>query len=246
MAKLINGHLRGSIGDLTYRKTKHGTIVSRKVGSNKDHFNNSPTMENARHNATEFTYSARAASVIRSSLHGFLHIYETEGHNRLLRLIHKALKYDTIHRPGARILTPEAARNLVGFELSDKSHLCDHLKFAFDFHHFVEYGTASVLVESFHTGWFMNAPSGATHFHLKLISINIDLNEPKAVSTCDTSQMVPLGGETGDIILEETELLEDKSQIFALALEYFQRVNGTYYPVARAHPPCRIIHTHIL
>src|SRR5207302_433201 len=117
MGKQIdNFKLNGSIGDLTFYKSRHGLLVRRKGGIPKNRILSGSNFVRTRENNAEFTKSSQAGKILRQAFLPYIQkSKDPDLVNRLFKEMMKVVKSDPISPRGQRNMVNAQVQLLRGF-----------------------------------------------------------------------------------------------------------------------------------
>ncbi len=226
--------LKGTIGDITFYKTKDGHLAREKGGVDASRIANDPAFQRTRENGSEFGRAGKAGKTLRTAFRALLlNSADNRMVSRLTQAMIKVIQADLVNERGLRNVIDGEAELLVGFEFNIGGKLGTSL-FA-PFLGAIDRVTGEITVDlaSFVPANMIAAPSGTTHF--KIISAGAEINfeaETFVVASSETAilpwDMIP----TVAINHLNTVTPNSVSPLFlALGVEYYQAVNGRMYPL---------------
>src|SRR5437763_4877022 len=132
MGKQIdNFKLNGSIGDLTFYKSRHGLLVRRKAGITKSRIETESSFVRTRENNAEFTKASQAGKLLRQTFLPYIQkAKDPDLVSKLLKEMYKTIKSDPISVRGQRNMINAEVQLLRGFNFNDRAHLSTTLKVA--------------------------------------------------------------------------------------------------------------------
>ncbi|POY36456.1 hypothetical protein C3K47_11990 [Solitalea longa] len=224
--------LKGTIGDITFYKSRDGHLAREKGGIDKDRIYNDPVFQRTRENGAEFGRAGKAGKVLRTALRPLLQ-NAADGRmvSRLTGEMMKVVKADAVSERGLRNVLDGELVLLQGFEFNINGKLRTTL--------FAPYtptidrvtGEANVNIPSFVPINMIATPGGATHF--KLVSAGVEIDFENEVYTVLTNQSADLALDaTPTAELDLTAALpaaSTKPLFLALGIEFYQQVNGNLY-----------------
>jgi hypothetical protein len=226
--------LKGTIGDITFYKTKDGHLAREKGGVDASRIANDPAFQRTRENGSEFGRAGKAGKTLRTALRTLLlNSADNRMVSRLTQAMVKVIQADLVNERGLRNVIDGEAELLVGFEFNIGGKLGTSL-----FAPFVGVidritGEISVDLASFVPANMIAAPGGTTHF--KIISAGAEINfeaETFVVESSETAILPCDFAPTVAINHLNTVTPNSVSPLFlALGVEYYQEVNGRMYPL---------------
>jgi hypothetical protein len=116
MAKQSGRLLRGTIGNITYRKTQDGHIAQAKTSLTRERVSTDPAFENSRGSSHEFGTASTGASILRALFReAIMHCCDNRVQGRLLRRLLKVIEKDTVSKKGERNFLSGDIRELRDF-----------------------------------------------------------------------------------------------------------------------------------
>ena len=230
MAKVISLlQLRGSIDDLTFRKTEDGTIAGRKPGPTRERVLTYEHFKRTRRNAAEFQLAIRDARLLRHALGQALNGRRGSSMNgRMNGLFYTAARQDDVSDLGARRAYKGGIGLLTGFDFNKQLSL-EHALPAPLMHQLdVATGACQVKIPSFIARKRKGFPPEATHFRIVSGVAMMDFLCPNYRHDVQESKLLPLRTKTPEGICFEHQLEpgEGKVMVQVLGMEFYKLVNG--------------------
>jgi hypothetical protein len=239
--------LTGTIGGITFYKTKDGYFARTKGGVTGERFQTDAKFTRSRENASEFGRAGAAGGVFRKALKGvFAGATDRQSNGRLTRVLMEVLQGDTIHARGQRRIQDGNLNLLRGFEPLGGAPLSATLAASFRGAIDRHTGTATIQMPTFDPSRDIEAPAGATHFNLVAVRVKADFEARISdVTSRSTSIMSVSGGRqpAWNPVLDSTGTIPANLPIILmLGIQFYQKVNGMLYPLANgAHQALTII-----
>ncbi|CAM4028379.1 hypothetical protein [Flavobacterium weaverense] len=224
--------LRGTIGDITFYKTKDGHLAREKGGLDAKRIANDPAFQRTRENGSEFGRAGKAGKTLRLSLRTLLlNSSDSRMVSRLTQSMIKVIQADTTSIRGLRNVIDGEAELLTGFDFNLNSTLGSCL--------FVPYvsnidrvtGEISVTIAPFVPANMISAPSGTTHFKIISGGSEVDFEAETFVSANKETAPLPWNIiPTVAINHVNTVTANSTKPLFlAVGIEFYQEVNGQMY-----------------
>ena len=116
--------LEGTIGDISFYKSKDGHLARTKGGVEADRIKNDPTFQRTRENGKEFGRAGKAGKLLRTSLRQYLQkAADSRMVSRLTRDLVKVVKSDQTNERGERTAMDGDLTLLKGFEFNVEGKL---------------------------------------------------------------------------------------------------------------------------
>ena len=226
--------LKGTIGDITFYKTKDGHLAREKGGIDANRIANDPAFQRTRENGSEFGRAGKAGKVLRTALRGLLlNSADSRMVSRLTQAMVKVIQADVISVRGLRNIIDGEAELLTGFEFNIRGKLGTSL--------FAPYtatidritGAIKVDLASFIPVNMIAAASGTTHFKIISAGAEIDFEAESFVSSTSETDILPWDAVASDVISQTNMVTPNsvKPLFLALGVEFYQEVNGQMYPM---------------
>ena len=184
--------LKGTIGDITFYKTKDGHLAREKGGIEASRIKNDPAFQRTRENGSEFGRAGTAGKILRTSLRSLL-VNSADGRmvSRLTQAMVKVIQADMISVRGLRNVIDGEAELLNGFEFNIRGKLGTSL-----FAPFVAVidrasGAISVDLDSFIPANMIAAPSGTTHYKIISAGAEVDFEAETFVEAHSETAILP-------------------------------------------------------
>ena len=226
--------LKGTIGDITFYKTKDGHLAREKGGIEASRIASDPAFQRTRENGAEFGRAGKAGKTLRTALRTLLlNSADNRMVGRLTQVMIKVIQADLVNERGLRNVIDGEAELLVGFEFNIGGKLGTSLFAPFVGTIDRVAGEISVNLASFVPANMIAAPRGTTHF--KIISAGAAINfeaETFVVASSETA-IIPWDN-TPTAAINHLNAVDPNSVsplFLALGVEYYQEVNARMYPL---------------
>lgn len=233
MARVIGlFKLRGSIDDLTFRKTQDGIIAGMKPGPTRERVLTHKNFRVTRCNADEFQQAIKDARLLRHALGTALNGRTGSSMNgRVNGVFYKMARRDASNDLGFRRSIYGDIGLLTGFNFNKQLSLADALSVPFTHALSADTGTCRVEVPPFIARKRKGFPPGATHFRLVSGMVVIDFLNGKYKQDIQLGELLPLRKKTpGAIGFEHTiERMNGQVVVQVLGIEFYELVDE--YPV---------------
>ena len=237
--------LKGTIGDITFYKTKDGHLAREKGGIEASRIKNDPAFQRTRENGSEFGRAGTAGKILRTSLRSLL-VNSADGRmvSRLTQAMVKVIQADMISVRGLRNVIDGEAELLTGFEFNIRGKLGTSL-----FAPFVSVidrgsGAISVDLDSFIPANMIAAPSGTTHYKIISAGAEIDFEAETFVEAHSETAILPWDAAATVPISQVNAVTpgSTKPLFLALGVEFYQEVNGQMYALKNgAYNPLALV-----
>ena len=237
--------LKGTIGDITFYKTKDGHLAREKGGIEASRIKNDPAFQRTRENGSEFVRAGTAGKILRTSLRSLL-VNSADGRmvSRLTQAMVKVIQADMISVRGLRNVIDGEAELLTGFEFNIRGKLGTSL-----FAPFVAVidrgsGAISVDLDSFIPANMIAAPSGTTHYKIISAGAEVDFEAETFVEAHSETAILPWDAAATVPISQVNAVTpgSTKPLFLALGVEFYQEVNGQMYALKNgAYNPLALV-----
>jgi len=226
--------LDGTIGDITFYKSKDGYLAREKGGIPADRIANDPAFQRTRENGAEFGRAGKAGKVLRNAIRALLqNASDSRVVSRLTTLMVKVIQEDVTNTRGLRNVIDGEAELLEGFEFNINGKLGTTLYAPFTGVIDRVAGTLVANLPAFVPANMIAAPGGTTHFKIISAGAEIDFeNESFIVDSQETVILPWDNAATAVINLANAVTVNSTHPLFlALGISFYQQVNGQMYPL---------------
>lgn len=243
----------GTIGDVRHFKIKgqKGFFAGMVGGPTAQQVYSAPEFERTRENMNEFGGCAKAGKSLRTALSSLMGTFtDPQVTGRLTSVMKKINLEDGTEARGYRKIEISSQRQyLEGFEFEKNISINGVFNAPYDVTHTVERNSADLVVAPFTPSALVTAPSGSTHFRLlNALAVLADFSYNPTTGSYDPddadnneanviaySDYIPLSEDyAGETITADLpgapELGENVSVVQCIGIEFYQEVNGHYYP----------------
>jgi hypothetical protein len=226
--------LKGTIGDITFYKSKDGYIAREKGGVDAKRIANDPAFQRTRENGSEFGRAGKAGKTLRMALRTLLlNSSDSRMVSRLTQLMIKVIQADLVNERGLRNVIDGEAELLNGFDFNITGKLVTTLFAPFTGAIDRVSGEISIDLASFIPATMIAAPSGTTHFKIISGGAAIDFEAETFVSSNSETAVLPWD-MTPTVAINHLNVVTPNSTkplFLALGVEFYQGVNGRMYPL---------------
>ena len=237
--------LKGTIGDITFYKTKDGHLAREKGGVDAKRIATDPAFQRTRENGSEFGRAGKAGKTLRTALRTLLlNSADSRMVSRLTQAMVKVIQADVTNERGLRNVIDGEAELLTGFDFNITGKLGTTLFVPFTGTIDRATGVISVDLESFVPANMIAAPGGTTHF--KIISAGAEIDFEAETFVVSSSESLILSWDSNPIpALNQVNAVtaaSTKPLFLALGVEFYQEVNGNMYPLKNgAYNPLSLV-----
>lgn len=226
--------LKGTIGDITFYKSKDGYIAREKGGIDASRIANDPAFQRTRENGSEFGRAGKAGKTLRGALRNLLlNSSDRRMVSRLTQTMIKVIQADAINERGLRNVIDGEAELLQGFEFNIGGKLDATLYAPFVPTIDRVSGELTIAIAPFVPATMIGAPSGTTHFKIVSGGAEIDFEAETFVSSISETAILPLDMNP-TVAIDHLNMVTPNSTkplFLALGVAFYQGVNGRMYPL---------------
>ena len=224
--------LKGTIGDITFYKTRDGHLAREKGGVDASRIAHDPAFQRTRENGSEFGRAGKAGKTLRSALRTLLlNSADSKMVSRLTQSMVKVIQADVTNERGLRNVIDGEAELLAGFEFNIGGKLGTTL--------FTPYvsdidrvsGEITVDIASFVPLNMIAAPGGTTHFKIISAGAEIDFEAETFVVASSETAILQWDATPTEVISQVNAVTPNSTKplFLALGVEFYQEVNGKMY-----------------
>jgi len=224
--------LRGTIGNITFYKSKDGFMAKEKSGLNGDRIAKDPAFQRTRENGAEFGRAGKAGKVLRTALRSLLqNMSDSRMIPRLTKEMMKVIQADQVSERGSRNVIDGETELLTGFEFNVNSKLGTTLYAPYTSEIDRASGQLTVNILPFVPLNMVAAPAGTTHFKITSAAAEIDFeNQTYVISIKSTAELLWNSSATDEINHVNAVTVNSTHPLFlVLGIEFFQQVNNAMY-----------------
>ncbi len=236
--------LKGTIGNITFYKSKDGFLAREKGGIDSQRMASDPAFQRTRENGAEFGRAGKAGKLLRNAVRNLLqNAADSKAVSRLTRLMVRVIQADEVNPRGLRNVIDGESTLLKGFEFNIAGKLSTSLYAPYTSTIDRVAGTLTIVIPPFVPANMLAAPTGATHFQLQAAGSAIDFELATYETQTSASAELPLDNTpTTAITLTHTVTANSTHPLFLLlGLNYLQEVNGAMYPLKNGAFNCLAI-----
>jgi len=175
--------IRGSLGNLTFRRTKHGAIVQVKSKLNKEQFMTDPRFKNSRGSSNEFTIAGKGAGTLTRMFGAAIeHCCDNLVQSRLTRRLQKVIYADEVSKKGERNLLMGDIKLLNDFWWNRNVHISTILGVRWKLNVDRETGEVTFHIPSFLPKKALRGGSAPSHYRIIASTAEVDWRESDRVA----------------------------------------------------------------
>lgn len=226
--------LDGTIGDITFYKSKDGYLAREKGGVPAARIANDPAFQRTRENGSEFGRAGKAGKLLRNAIRGLLqNASDPRMVSRLTKEMVRVLQEDAVNPRGLRNVIDGEAELLAGFDFNINGKLGTTIYAPFTPVIDRAAGTLSINIPAFVPLNMIAAPGGTTHFKIVSAGAEIDFENEVFISANSETAVLPWDANlTAVIDLVNAVTANSAHPLFLmLGIEFYQQVNAQMYPL---------------
>jgi hypothetical protein len=226
--------LRGTLGNITFYKSKDGFLAREKGGIDAKRLATDPAFQRTRENGLEFGAAGKAGKLLRNAVRSLLqNASDSKMVSRLTRQMIKVIQADEVSPRGLRNVLDGKVELLEGFEfnLTGKLNTTVYVPYTCLIDRVT--GSLTVTIPQFIPANMVAAPSGVTHFRINSAGLEIDFETGKYIADIISTEELPWDNENTAQILNAHAVTPDSTKplFILLGIEFYQHVNGAMYPL---------------
>lgn len=224
--------LKGTIGNITFYKTKAGHLAREKGGIDASRIATDPAFIRTRENGSEFGRAGKASKILRTAFRALLlNVGDSYMPSRLTREMVKVIQADVTNLRGQRNVIDGEAELIKGFEFSINARLAGTLYAPFTASIDRVAGALKVDIPSFVPINMVASPAGATHFKILIAGAEVDFEAETFVSGNAASAETTIDATATAVMNLSVNVTANSTKplFLALGIEFYQQVNGALY-----------------
>ena len=223
---------QGSIGDVTFAKTKDGYQMREKNEVSAEAIATAPSYQRTRENMAEFGRAGKAGKLLRRALRTLLlNTKDRLVTSRLTKAMMKVLKSDPVNARGLRTVSDGDMQLLKGFDFNINADLASTLYATYAATIDRATGVMTLEVPAMVPTAELVAPFGTTHYQIVCGGAAVDFDGESFTADTKQSPYLPWTAATApSLTLTANVPAASTLPLFLTAgVLFFQEVNGTYY-----------------
>lgn len=226
--------IEGTLGDVSFYKSKDGFLVREKSGVNGDRIRKDPRFQRTRENSSEFGHAGKAGKTLRTSLRSLLkEVADYRMTRRLTQQMMRVIQLDKTSERGQRNVIDGETELLQGFDFNENASFKQCFFAPYEVQLERDNGTAQVEIESFVPTDKIVYPEGATHFKIVSAATAVDFEADYFISIVKDSGLLDLKAENIPPITLNNQLPNGLTHplFYVLGVNFYQEVNDKMYPL---------------
>ncbi|MEP0367332.1 MAG: hypothetical protein ABJN36_17550 [Cyclobacteriaceae bacterium] len=233
--------LEGTIGDVSFYKSKDGYLAREKGGVDADRIKNDPAFARTRENGSEFGRAGKAGKLIRTAFRPLLlKTSDSKVTSRLTKQLMAVLQSDVDNPRGERKVDNGNLELIQGFDFNSEGRLEATLYAPYDVTFDRAAGSASIDIPEFIPANSLAYPQGATH--LKMVAavseVNFD-NDEFTYNMVESAEVEITNVATGPLKLDLAFNADSEELLLIVfGIDFYQSVNGQMYAMKNGGYNC--------
>jgi len=224
--------LEGTIGDITFYKSKDGYLAKEKGGIPADRIANDPNFQRTRENGSEFGRAGKAGKILRNAVRGLLqNAKDGRVVSRLTTEFVKVIQADVTSQRGLRNVIDGETELLQGFDFNLNAKLGTTIYAPYTTTINRATGELTVNIPAFVPLNMIAAPGGTTHFKIVSAAAEIDFENETFVTDSKETGQLPWDSVATAVINHVNNVTANSTHplFLILGIQFYQEVNGMKY-----------------
>jgi hypothetical protein len=224
--------LEGTIGDITFYKSKDGMLARGKGGVDASRIQSDAAFQRTRENGEEFGRAGTAGKILRLAFRAFLqNASDSKMVSRLTKAMLEVIKADATSTRGQRNVLDGELEMLEGFDFNIDGKLSSTIFVAFTSAIDRATGALTVSIPAFSPLNAIAVPDGATHLRFISGGASIDFeNENIEIVTSQSADIAIAEAPVAAVnLLNQLTAASTHPLFLVLGIEFYQQVNGVSY-----------------
>lgn len=224
--------LKGTMGDITFYKSKDGYMAREKGGIDPKRFRTDPAFARVRENAQEFGHAGKIGALFRRAFRPVtVGVIDARATSRLVKKLMTVIKTDGVNKRGERLVAEGDLKLLSNFAFNVKTDIDQIFQVKRELTWDRTTGEAKIVFPNFKAIEGLSVPTGATHYKVLVGFAAINFAAGTYELKLDDSSVLEWDNtEVVGLELEATLSGNSLDPVFAvLTVEYYQQVNGEHY-----------------
>lgn len=224
--------LDGTVGGITFYKTKDGYLAKEKSSVEASRIKNDPAFERTRENGKEFGSSASSGKLLRDAVRTMMqNASDPKVTSRLTKVMTMIKNLDPTSARGERnvgvgIQQVEGLAMIKGFDFNINAILGSILFNPYD----VDLASGVITLNDLVPINDLNTPSGATHITLRGAWAKVDFATGETDMQETNAVNLPIDATSSNVVLTPAAAPAGTgTDLYLLMIEFFQEVNGSQY-----------------
>ena len=226
--------IEGTIGNITFFKSKDGFLVRQKGGVSASQIANNPAFQRTRENGAEFGRACTAGKTLRTAFRAAIqNVSDGRMVSRLSKKMMEVIHADATSDRGLRNVIDGEASLLAGFEFNENGKLSSCFVNGFTAAIDRVTGKGTISIPTFIPSEMLQAPGGTSHFKIIAAFAAIDFENLQNTNDSKETAILPWDSNASAAISLETTVTANSTHplFLALGISFYQETNGKNYPL---------------
>ncbi|WP_336297987.1 hypothetical protein [Flavobacterium sp. CBA20B-1] len=224
--------IKGTLGGVTFYKTKDGHLAREKGGIDKKRMAKDPAFKRTRENGNEFGRAGTYGKYLRSAFRPMLNnTSDKRVVSRLVKDLMTIIKTDTVNARGERTPLEGDFELLRGFDFNSNGLLSNTLYAPYNASIDRVSGAVSVELPELVPDQMINAPTGTTHFKIVTGASEVDFQAGNSLTVYEGTAEIPWDNTLLPPLALDLSVTPASSLplVLLLGVEFYQEINGVFY-----------------
>lgn len=224
--------IKGTLGGVTFYKSRDGYLVREKGGIDKKRMANDPAFKRTRENGNEFGTAGKHGKFLRNAFRVMMsNTADKRVVSRLVKELMVIIKTDTINARGQRTPLAGDLNLLRGFEFNSNGLLSNSLYVSYSATIDRATGTVSIEIPELVPAQMISAPAGTTHFKIVAGASEVDFTMGNSLTAMESSAEIAWNETVMPALTLTTNVTAASTMpiMQLLGVEFYQELNGTFY-----------------
>lgn len=224
--------IKGTLGGVTFYKSRDGYLVREKGGIDKKRMANDPAFKRTRENGNEFGTAGKHGKFLRNAFRVMMsNTADKRVVSRLVKELMVIIKTDTINARGQRTPLAGDLNLLRGFEFNSNGLLSNSLYVSYNATIDRATGTVSIEIPELVPAQMISAPAGTTHFKIVAGASEVDFTMGNSLTAMESSTEIAWNETVMPALTLTTNVTAASTMpiMQLLGVEFYQELNGTFY-----------------
>lgn len=225
--------IKGTLGDITFAKTKNGYIVKTKSEISKDKLDHAKEFEKFRHNKSEFARCGIAVKLVRDAFKDLVaYGKDSTLSQRMQKLMMEAAKTDPVSERGMRSPEKGNIHLLQGFEFNARAEWNRSIRVSFLTALDRVTGKFSLTLPGFTPQQVVTPPEGSNRFRIVCACSEVDIAAHTQKTVMVQTGLLPIDSTAlaPTVIQDSVTPNSDKLLFLVVGIQFAQEMNGFEYP----------------
>ena len=226
--------LKGTIGDISFYKTKDGHLAREKTSVDAERIKNDPAYQRTRENGSEFGRAIKSGKLLRTALRLLLQVgADKRVSNRVTQAMMKVIKSDQTNPRGQRKASDGDLSHFLDFNFNINAKLNSIFYGEYSFAIDRVSGEAELQVEAYTPSNTIISPTGTIHYKVSSGAAEVDFDNSTFAFKMQEGTIESIDTQNIPVALHSLNLTANTQlPIFqVMVIEFYQEVNGTMYPL---------------